>query len=110
MSNKAVPIDGRRWQVRHLTRMRKELVAHVGGAPTIPQRALIERAAQLSLQLTIMDKRSLGTGGMTVHDSAVYLAWSGHLTRTLTALGNQPAPTRARSLADHLAGRASAAA
>jgi len=111
MPTKPVIVDGRTWQARHLAKMRRELSAHVGGAPSAPQRALIDRAAQLSLQVTIMDRRTAKGWCMSEHDSRVYLAWSGHLSRVLAQIGNHLAPpSKLPTLAEHLAARASAAA
>lgn len=111
MPTKPVIVDGRTWQARYLARMRRELTAHVGGAPSAPQRALIDRAAHLSLQVEVMDRRTAKGWSMSEHDSRVYLAWSGHLARVLGQIGNTPAPpSKLPTLAEHLAARAGAAA
>ena len=110
MPTKPVAVDRRTWQARHLAQMRREFTAHVGGAPSAPQRALIERAAQLSLQCVIMDRRTAKGWIMSEHDSRTYLAWSGHLSRVLAQLGTAPTRARAPTLADHLADKAGVAA
>lgn len=111
MTHKAVAIDSRRWQVRYLTRVRRELAQHCGPHPTIPQRALIERAAQLSLQVRIMDRQAAGKAGMSEHASRQYLAWSNSLQRCLALIGNEkPAKAKQPSIAEFLAAHASAAA
>lgn len=111
MPTKPVAVDGRTWQARHLARMRRELTEHCGGAPSAPQRALIDRAAQLSLQVTIMDRRTAKGWSMSEHDSRVYLAWSNSLQRCLALIGNEkPAQAKQPTIAEFLAAHASAAA
>ncbi len=85
---------------------RAELTAHVGGTPSATQRALIEQAAQLALRLAAMDRKFAETGGQTEHDSRTYLAWSNSYSRLLRQLGLKGAAERPKSLADHLAERA----
>src|SRR5450631_3337055 len=87
-------------------RFRAELTAHVGGAPSTVGRALIEQAAQLKLQLAVMDRRFAETNEMSAHDSRVYLAWSNSLTRTLRELGIKGVPPRPLSPAEVMQGRA----
>ncbi len=69
-----------------MQQMRTELAAHVG-QPSAVQRMLIERAATLSLQLEVLDRRMFEGGLLNEHDTRIYLAWSNSLTRTLKALG-----------------------
>jgi hypothetical protein len=68
------------------------LTEHVGGHPSIIQRAMISRAARLALHLELMDQCVLADGKtLTAHDYAHYVAWSNGLTRTLARLGIEPA-------------------
>jgi hypothetical protein len=103
-------LDGRTRESRLMRSLREELVAHVGGEPSAPQIALIERAVQLSLRVAIMDRKFADAGEMTEHDTKTYLAWSGHLARVLRDLGppasaRPPTPAEAlQRLHDHLAG------
>jgi len=108
--------ESRRWQRPQRTRegqrakhFRAELVAHLGGAPSTTQRALIEQAVQIKLRLAVMDRAFAGTAVMTAHDSRVYLAWSNSLVRTLRTLGLKGHAERPPSLADYLGARAAAA-
>jgi hypothetical protein len=102
-------LDGRTREARLLRETRAELAQHVGGAPSATQRALIERAAQLSLRIALMDAKFAETSIQTEHDSRTYLAWSSTLSRTMRELGVHAAPARPRTLADHLASKAAAA-
>jgi hypothetical protein len=52
-------IDGRSGEGRYLRAYEKMLTDHVGGSPSIVQRALISRAARLALHLELMDERAL---------------------------------------------------
>jgi hypothetical protein len=103
-------IDGRTREGKLMQETRAELVRHLGGAPTVAQRALIERAVWMTLHLAVMDRRTAEKGGqMTEHDSVRYLAWTNTLTRTIRAIGlrGEGNPQRP-SLSDHLAARATA--
>ena len=91
--------------------MRAELLKHVGSTPSATQRALVDRAAWLSLHVAMMDAKAIEAGGMpTEHDSRQYLAWSNTLTRTLTAIGLKSAAQAPKSLKEHLAERQAARA
>jgi hypothetical protein len=69
------------------------------------QKALIERAARLTLYVEMMDARALKAGGMTDHDARMYLAWSNTLTRTLRDLGIKSAASKPPpSLDDYVKG------
>lgn len=101
-------LDGRTKEARLVRQVRRDLLAQVGGNPTAVQRALIERAVQLHLQVANMDRRTAEGRAMTDLDSRTYLAWSNSLVRTLrelarTASATQPKPP---SIADYLATRA----
>ena len=77
---------------RRLREFRAELTAHVGGAPTATQRALIDRATVLQYHLTGLDRKTIESGDLSDHASRQYLAWSNTLTRTLRALGLEATP------------------
>jgi len=82
------------------------LTEHVGGKVSIVQRALIHRAARLSLHLEIMDERSLaGDHVFTTHDHLHYVSWSNALARLLSRLGIEGAAQKPPSLAEHIAAR-----
>jgi hypothetical protein len=85
-------IDWRTRQGQTLIAARAELTAHVGGNPSNVQKALIERAARLTLYIEMMDARALAAGTMTERDSRQYLAWSNSLRLTLRDLGVKAAP------------------
>jgi hypothetical protein len=83
--------------------VRRDLIAHVGGAPSAPARALIERAVMLTVQLGRMDAKALADGAMSDCAARQYLAWSNTLTRTMVALGLEAAAPASPSLADIIA-------
>jgi hypothetical protein len=85
--------DGRSREGRLLKQMRQELIAHMGGTVTPPQRAMIERAAMLQLRCAALDRKVLD-GTFSEYDAKTYLAFSNSLTRTLKALGVQPAAAK----------------
>jgi len=82
---------------------RADLTRHVGGAPSVTQRVLIERASMLVLQLAMMDARALETGEMSEHSSRQYLAWTNTLAKTLRHLGLQAASARQPTVAEVIA-------
>src|SRR4051812_4062315 len=93
-------IDGRSREGRYLRAYERQLVEHVGGNPSIVQRALIQRAARLALHLELMDERSLaGDHIFTTHDHLHYVSWSNALARLLTRLKLHPAAEPQTSLA-----------
>jgi hypothetical protein len=80
-------LDGRTWEYLYVKKCRRELEEHIGGAPTMVQRQLIERASWLMLRLSMMDRRLAEDGGkFTSNDSTQYMAWSNGLSRTLILL------------------------
>jgi hypothetical protein len=80
--------------------IRRDLIKHVGDAPSATQRALIERAVMLTVQLSRMDTKALRDGAMSDHASREYLAWSNTLTRTMKALGMKGPAPKAKTLAE----------
>jgi hypothetical protein len=87
--------------------LRLELIRHVGGKPSLAQRALIDRLAWLQVHLALLDERMMRTGELSDHASRQYLAWANTLTRGLGRLGFEAAPAQRRqtSLADHIAAK-----
>ena len=83
-------LDQRTRESRLLKAVRRDLTAHVGGKPSATQRALIERAARLSLYIEVMDRESMSTGTMTERNSRQYLAWVNALRLALRELGWAP--------------------
>jgi hypothetical protein len=82
-------VDGRTREGRLLKRVRADLTAHLGGAPSITQRMVIERAAALTLKLALLDAAN-PDAFFDEHASNYYLAWSNSLERCLRQLGLQP--------------------
>lgn len=89
---------------RYLRDTRKALIAHVGGNPSVVERILIDRVAQLGLRLRIMDaKLAESSVAITGHDTDHYLAWHSAMVRTLRALGLKGDDfEEAIGLADHV--------
>jgi hypothetical protein len=96
-------LDQRTKEARLLRATVRDLTRHVGGHPSATQRALIERAAWLTLHVAQLDAKATATGGMTDHSARQYLAWSNSLTRTLRQLGLKGAAERAPTLAEVIA-------
>jgi len=92
-----------------LRKVRAELTAHVGGKPSATQSVLIERAALLNLQISMLDAKH-AAGDLTPHDQREYLAWTNALTRLMRQLGLKGAAERAPTLREHIAQRTTGAA
>ena len=99
-------MDGRTREAKLLRETRADLIAHLGGTATATQRALIDRAAWLTLHVAQLDARTAEGKAMTEHDSRHYLAWSNSLTRTLSAIGLKGTARPAKTLQQHVAERA----
>ena len=80
--------------------VRADLIAHLGGKPSVTQSMLIEQVVQLRLRMALMDEKFAKTGEQTQHDSATYLAWSGSLARLLRNLGMKGLEPKAPTLAE----------
>jgi hypothetical protein len=101
-------LDRRTHEAKLFEAFRTDLIAHVGGSPSVVEAALIERCAWVRLRLAMMDSK-VASGSFTEQDSAVYLAWANTLGRLLARLGLQqapaPQPTLQQVLADIAARR-----
>ena len=89
-------VDTRTREGRLLRDLRAELTAHVGGSPSVTQRLLIEQALELKLRIELMNQKTAGELP-TLHDRNYYISWTHALTRTLAALGLEPAQPRKRT-------------
>ncbi len=96
-------MDRRTRAGRLLKAITADLVAHVGGNPTVTQRWLITRVGMLALRCGQLDAKIIEGGGLTEHDSRTFLAWSNSLSRALRDLGLDAAAAAPQSLASILA-------
>jgi hypothetical protein len=108
-ANALKTIDGRTREGRALRDLRAQLIQHVGGKPSVTQKALIERACMLALHVAKMEARAAEGRVMSEQDSRQYLAWSNSYTRTLRQLGTKGAPPAPQTLAERRAARVQAA-
>jgi hypothetical protein len=83
-------VDGRSALGRFIRHLEAELSAHVGGAPSIAQRLLIDRVIRLHLQLDGLDAKLAG-GDWTAHDGRTYGGALNAIRLCLRELGMQPA-------------------
>jgi hypothetical protein len=95
-------LDGRRKEARLMRAMRDELIAHIGGAPSVVERRLIDRAAVLALRLAIMDARA-PDGRLSEKDAREYMCWNNGYARMLQTLGLKPSPPPKKSVDEMLA-------
>lgn len=102
-------IDGRSTIGRLARDLEAQLVAHVGGNPSVTQRLLIERIVKIKLQLDAFDSK-LATGAWTGHDQRTFNALLSAQRLACRELGLSAAPPPQQSLAEYLAARAEGAA
>src|ERR1700729_3558959 len=107
-------LAGLDWRTREgklLAAARAELIAHVGGHPNNVQKALIERAARLTLYIELMDRDAVEAGTMSERNSRQYLAWVNALRLCLRELGTKAsAPEKTASIASIVARHKASAA
>ncbi|MDF3625776.1 hypothetical protein [Brytella acorum] len=99
-------MDGRTRYARVLKKVRADLIAHVGGKPSPTQLALIERAAWITLHMTLMDGHMLQGGAPAERDARQYLAWSNTHARIMRALGLESAAASPETLSAYISERA----
>ena len=106
-------LDRRTHEGRLFASFQDAMIRHLGGNPSAPQLAIIERATWLRLRLATLDGK-VASGSFSELDSRTYLAWSNSLTRTLAQLGLTPTagaqPTLSEVLADIASRRGAASA
>ena len=83
-----VVVDGNSPEAHFLRRVQKQLVEHLGGNPTVAERALVNRIAWIELRCLMLDQKAL-SGNETAYDDHVYLAHANSLKRLYGALGLQ---------------------
>jgi hypothetical protein len=101
--------DGRSSLGRFIRHLEAELVAHVGGKPSITQRMMIDRLIKIRLQLDLLDEK-LAKGDWTPHDCRTHGGLLNAYRLTARELGLEAAAERVPSLAEHLEQRRRAAA
>jgi hypothetical protein len=93
-------VDGRSAEGRFIRDLERQLVDHVGGAPSITQRLLIERIVKIKVQLDGLDGK-LTSGDWTAHDQRTYGALLNAQRLCLRELGLGPAPRLMLNRAGH---------
>lgn len=96
-------LDQRTREARILHDTREALTEHIGENPSATARALIDRAAWLSLRVAQMDAKMAAGNAFTDHDHRHYLAWSNSLRLILRDLGLKGTPARATKPMDAIA-------
>lgn len=84
--------DGRTREARLVKCLHDDLVAHVGGKPSVTQRVLIDQACALRLRIALMERDGIGEREMSQQRQIQFLAWTGSLTRLLRDIGLEGAP------------------
>jgi hypothetical protein len=82
---------------RFLVQVREDLTKHLGGAPSITQKLMIDRIAMTLLRIELMDREALDSdtpGVITERQSRDYLAWVNTAGRLLRTMGLEGAAGR----------------
>jgi hypothetical protein len=85
-----------------VNRLRKELIEHVGGNPSIVECTVIERCCWLQLRLAMLDRKMMQGHSFTEIDNNSYIAWTNALVRTMTRLGFAPKRNVTRPTLDEI--------
>lgn len=101
-------LDRRTREGMYVETYKEELIKHLGGAPSVVHRRMIDLAAQLALRIGLMDDRFAATSVVTELESNLYLAWANTLSKLLASLGAEPvvAAQRQLSLPEYIQQRA----
>ena len=91
-------IDWRTREGQTLITAREELTRHVGGKPNNVQKALIERAARLTLYIELMESEALKAGTMSERNSRQYLAWVNALRLCLREIATSSSAPQDKAL------------
>jgi hypothetical protein len=94
-------LSGRSREGRYIRALETQLLAHVGGRPSVTERLAIQRLARVSLRLQLFDEKIDAGAAMTDHDSRVYGALHNSFRLLIRELGlKSDAAPKAPSLAD----------
>jgi hypothetical protein len=100
---KEAKIDGRTSLGKTMAFLRKELIQHIGGSPSIPQKILIDRIVNKSIRCHLYEMGVITDPTMGSRDH--YLALSNSLRLDLQALGLDKKPGNLPGLEDYLKGK-----
>ena len=93
-------IDGRTMEARRAKAITAELVDHVGGDPSAPQRLLIARVVRLVLVIEMLERRIVEGGEVADLAGRQLLAWVNTLRLCLAGLGIERPQQLPTKLAD----------
>ncbi|HTV44845.1 MAG TPA: hypothetical protein VMF05_05980 [Stellaceae bacterium] len=80
-------IDGRSTLGRFIRDLEQQLISHVGGAPSITQRLLIDRTIKVTVQLDALDRKLMAADGWNEHDGRTHNALINRQRLLLRELG-----------------------
>jgi hypothetical protein len=87
-------------------KLKRDLIVHCGGAPSVVQLALIDTLCALKVKIEVFDRRFIESGGMSAHDRREYLSFVNSYGRLMRQLGTKAVAPRGPSLAEYLAEKA----
>jgi hypothetical protein len=103
----AATVNGRSAAGKFIAAYRRELLDHLGRAPSTVEMRIVERAAFLAAHLMMLDRRAFKENGLSPRTMREYLALNNALVRTLASLkpvddGDGEAKPRGAGLRAHL--------
>jgi hypothetical protein len=105
-TRKLTVLDQRTLEARREREILNELIAHVGGKPSAPQKLLISRAARLAVTIELMERRMLESGEFGDLAGRQVIAWTNSLRMILALLGVERPEQLPARLADVIKVRA----
>jgi hypothetical protein len=102
-------VDGRSAEGRFIRDLERQLTDHLGGAPSITEKLLIERLIKTTMQLAALDEK-MASDNWSDHDSRTHNGLVNRQRLLLRELGLKRAAARVPSLTDYLASKAEAVA
>jgi len=100
---KKAKIDGRTSLGKTMALLQKELIQHIGGSPSIPQKILIDRIVNKSIRCHLYEMGVITDPTIGSRDH--YLALANSLRLDLQALGLDKKPGTLPGLEDYLRGK-----
>lgn len=98
-------VDKRSREGKFLAEVHQSLVEHLGGAPSVPERIMIDLIKVKMLRLALIAGR---VGDLTKDDADRVLAWSNGLRRDLETIGLKAPERQLPRLADYLSRKGAA--
>ena len=99
-----INVDRRTREGKFATAVESELLAHLGGAPTAPQRLIVQLASMKALRIALLTDVVLSADAINERDDRQLVAWMNSLRLDLVTLGIERQAEHSPRLKDVLLG------